>query len=137
MAERAASQWREIDLHMSVAYLLASVTAEKLRGKQAAVHQAFYEAAKQFPDLLPGIAFSRDPSAPYSKALERVLFCLVSSRLLSLSNPSFEEMEMTKAIKGRIKTRYGPQLKDKTQELEEAAKVVEEALRLGNLKSAA
>jgi hypothetical protein len=129
MRAAGALQRREVELHRSVAYLLASVTPNTLNGKQAAVHRAFYEVAQQFPDLLPSIAFSREPSGPYSRSLERALFCLASARLLSMSNPSFEEMRMTPDAKRRIKEHYGAQLRHRASEFAEAAGILAEALR--------
>jgi len=126
--ERVAASIGAPHTQDTVAYLLALIPAQALQGKRARIHKAFYEIVKRFPHLLPGLAFSRNSSDPYSKPLERILFRLANAGLLSNLNPTFKEMTMKEEAKDLIKGEFAQDMVDREQELLEAAQLLEQYL---------
>jgi hypothetical protein len=54
------------------------------------IHVALYKIKKQHPEMLEQFSFSEKDVYPFSRLLERVLFRLQNSNLISTVNPDFK-----------------------------------------------
>jgi hypothetical protein len=110
-----------------IACILSFIKEEKIPLDSQKIHSTFYSLKKQFPDLLNEFSFSENDVYPYSKLLERVLFRLQNSDLISTINPEFRVCIITKESKQFIQERILPLFDESQQKkLKEMAKLFEQ-----------
>jgi len=112
-AKTADSKAKRVSVEKLVALVLAELPLPKMEGKRARIHRGFYDASRQFSGVFDELCFSTQGSAPYSKVLETILFCLGNAGLLSNLNPTFRTMSMEQEARDRILEAYRPEIGDR------------------------
>lgn len=71
--------------------MICEMNSKELPTDPKDIHGAIMQLKDQYPDLLRDFVFFKGNNYPFSDLLERVLFRLESSLLLSTLNPSYEK----------------------------------------------
>jgi hypothetical protein len=72
------------------------------------IHSAFFEIKKKYPGLLNEVIFSANDVYPYSRELEKALFRLGASELISWINPDFKVLKISEKSKKFIHEKILP-----------------------------
>lgn len=92
------------------------------------IHGAVQKLKERFPDLLEEFVFFKGDAYPFSNLLERVLFRLESSHILSTLNPYYEKygrINCDDELRERFRVRFGDQyerIKEMAAEFEKIIK---------------
>jgi hypothetical protein len=93
------------------------------------IHTAFFEVKKKFPELLDEVLFSTKDVYPYSRELEKVLFRLGASDLISWLNPDFKVLRISEKSKNFIREKILPLFDRHQQEnLKQMGKLFEQLI---------
>lgn len=112
-----------------IAAMFSFLDKEEFPSDIAKIHTALYNVKKQFPRLLEEFIFSENDVYPYSPLLERVLFRLQNSGLISTVNPEFKKCIISNESKKFIKKEILPLFdKDKQKEIFNMGKLFEKLL---------
>jgi hypothetical protein len=80
------------------------------------IHTAVYRVKEKFPELLAEFSFSANDVYPYSKLLEKIIFRLMASDLISYIAPDMRVGIITNESKQYIKKHILPLFDQKDQE---------------------
>ncbi|MCL6589947.1 MAG: hypothetical protein K6U80_08345 [Firmicutes bacterium] len=89
------------------------------------IHGAIMQLKTQYPDLLKDFVFFEGNSFPFSDLLERVLFRLESSLILSTLNPSYEKYNTVNCNPQIVETFRSKFSEEDYQRIKEMAKQFE------------
>jgi hypothetical protein len=93
------------------------------------IHRAFYRLKEKYPDILEEFVFSRNDVYPFSALLERTLFRLQNSGLISTVNPDFKRCIISDESKTYIQEHTLPIFQDEEKhKLEEMGKMFEQLM---------
>jgi len=76
------------------------------------IHRAFCDLKEKYPDVLEEFVFSRNDIYPFSPLLERTLFRLQNSGLISTVNPDFKKCIISRKSKAYIRKNILPIFRD-------------------------
>ena len=109
-----------------VATIFSLVQTERIPLDVRRIHTAIHELKKKYPEMLTKFTFSQKDVYPFSRLLERVLFRLQNSSLISTVNPDFKICIVSKESKEYVHKNIQPSFSDDEQEkLKQMAKMFE------------
>jgi len=93
------------------------------------IHRAFYKLKEKYPGILEEFVFSRNDIYPFSSLLERILFRLQNSGVISTVNPDFKRCMISDESKNHIREHILPIFQDEEKhKLEEIGKMFEQLM---------
>jgi hypothetical protein len=82
-----------------IAGMLSYMGEDKFPANANLIHSAIFHIQEDHSELLEGLTFSRGDLYPFSRQLERVLFQLQNSGIISTLNPGFKQCEIPSGTK--------------------------------------
>jgi len=109
-----------------VAGILSFLTVEKIPLDTKRIHTAMHEVKQEHPDMLESFRFSRGDLYPFSRLLEKTLFRLQNSSLISTTNPDFKNCIVSRESKEFIRRNILPLFsRNEQQQLQEMGRSFE------------
>ena len=95
------------------------------------IHRAFCKLKEKYPEILEEFVFSRNDIYPFSPLLERTLFRLQNSGLISTVNPDFKRCIISDESKAYIRKSILPIFQDEEKrKLEKMGKTFEQRITM-------
>jgi len=118
----------------ALTYALALTEEEQFDSNPDKWHEAIYEICQKYRDQVPELAWIyftfRPPMPPQSEQVDQLIKLLANSREVSLPNPDFPAIIMSKDKRELIKIREGHRLAKYQKQMEAISQLLKDKLKV-------
>jgi hypothetical protein len=118
----------------ALTYALALTGEENFDSDPEKWHEVIYEICRQYKEKVPELKWiyftSRPPMPPQSEQVDQLIKLLANSREVSLPNPDFPAIIMSKDKRELIKKREGSRLAKYKPEIESISQLLKDKLKV-------
>jgi len=118
----------------ALTYALALTEENRFDSNPDKWHQVIYDICQKYRDQIPQLKWIyftfRPPMPPQSEQVDQLIKLLINSRQVSLPNPDFPEIIMSKEKRDLIKKREEGRLAEHREELQAISQLLKDKLKV-------
>ena len=118
----------------ALTYALALTDEDKFDSNPDKWHEVIYDICQKYRDRVPQLKWIyftfREPMPPQSEQVDQLIKLLANSREVSLPNPDYPTINMSKENRDLIKKREAERLAPYQKELRDISQLLKDALKV-------